>query len=397
MMRSRVSLSIIGFLFFVLLCSTGANIPISAGTIKYSQIGFFVFAFFNLRILNVIKDGQKVDKWVNISIIVLLVIAIGSLLYSVDRNRTLIQSLQLIINVLIFYSTIGFLSLRNNGSGLAPLLTFVFYVFIVLALFEYLGLIMPENDNLSNGLFGGRKAGLFMADSNWNSTYVFFLYYALYLYYKKGYIRKQSFSVIAIGMGLFCLLTLSRVILLAYFIHVVFSAFEILPRKWLLPLIILGYIILMSPIPRMILPERYTYDIYDDSSNPRYLDAIFLIDEVSVYGKERMGFGFGTLSYVNDDIRNSFRGNDFEYAGSINVLPVQLYFDFGLIGLGVLSFLLILLIAISKSWDKRFIIIASYVFCCFHMPGYMNFFWLFMGYFYYLFNLLDSKIDGCYI
>ncbi len=391
-MRSGYSISILVFVVFMVLCLSGSGIPVGGGFVKYSQVGFLIFCLFNPYILNCFSTTRIVDKWANISLLVLLFFCFFSLTYSVNSDKTLIQAIQLLLNVLIFYYVVGFLMVGHNALLMIPFLQFTFYIIVFLSFLEYLGIIVfPTSEYGGGGFLGGIKPGLFLHDSNWTSTYVFFLYFTLYLYHVKGYIQRKNMNFTVVLMVFYLLLTLSRVVILAFVIHFLFEYTRFLRKKWLIPFFIIGYLFVLSPIPRMFLPERYTNDIYDDSSNPRYLDSFFLVQEVKNYSRELSGFGFGTLSYVNDDIRFSGRGFDFEYNVSINVLPAQVYFDFGLLGLIVLGMLLIILFIRAGTWNRRFIIISSFVFCCFHMPGYMNFFWLFLGYFYYLFNLLNLK------
>jgi hypothetical protein len=251
-----------------------------------------------------------------------------------------------------------------------------------------LAFIIPSfrTDSLIGGLFGGIKPGMLFEESNWWCNYVFFVYYAIYLEYRNGDIKKRDLYPVIVGMIIVIMLTLSRILMLVFFTHFFFY-FQRRSKILLLTIVFLGIAVYNSPLPKMLLPERYTYDLYDTESNPRYIDSYFLINGVDKYGKEKFGFGMGTLAYMNDDLQWSGRSQNAEVGTSINVLPVQLYYDYGLVGLSFFTLLFILSLLRKSSEESKFIILTAVICCTFHMPGYMNFFWLFMGYFYFLINI----------
>ena len=384
---------IVAFWFFIFLlsCSTLYGFNIGIGTLKLSQIIFVVYCVFNIYLLNHIQDTFRlVGKFTNFVLLSIIVYGLISLTYSVDKKLTLNLLVQLTLDFSIFYIVILCFSLRPSfyQSVSKKLVTF-FCLFVLLTVLQYMfSLFMPsfKSDSLLGGWFGGIKPGMLFQESNWWCNYVFFVYYAIYLEYKNGDIKKKEFYYVLVGMIIVILLTLSRILMIVFFVHVFFYL-QRRSKMLLLLIVFLGISIYNSPLPKMLLPERYTYDLYDTESNPRYIDSYFLINGVDKYGKEKFGFGMGTLAYMNDDLQWSGRSQNAEVGTSINVLPVQLYYDLGIVGLAFFTLLFIVALFRKEQEESKFIIFTSVLCCTFHMPGYMNFFWLFMGYYYFLLNI----------
>lgn len=379
------------FFVFLLSCSTLFGYNIGIGTLKLSQIVFVAYCVFNLYLLKYIKDAFRlVGTYTNFVLISIIVYGLLSLTYSVDRRLTMNLLVQLVFDVAIFYIINLCFSLRPAFyRSISKKIIIFFWLFVALTVTQYfLAFIIPSfrSDSLVGGLFGGIKPGLFFQEGNWWCNYVFFVYYAIYLEFRNGDVSKKDFYHVVVGMIIVVMLTLSRILMVVFLIHFFFY-FQRRSKILLLVMILLGISVYYSPLPRMILPERYTYDLYDTESNPRYIDSYFLINGVDKYGKEKYGFGMGTLAYMNDDLQWSGRSQNAEVGTSINVLPIQIYYDYGIVGL--LFFTLIFVISLLRKGDEesKFIIFASVLCCTFHMPGYMNFFWLFMGYFYFLINI----------
>lgn len=379
------------FFVFLLSCSTLYGFNIGIGTLKLSQVIFVFYCVFNLYLLKYIKEAFRlVDKYTNFVLISIIVYGIITLTYTVDRRLTLNLLVQIILNVAIFYIVNLCFSLRQAFyRGVSKKIIIFFWLFVILTITQYiLAFITPSlrSDSLLGGLLGGIKPGMLFEESNWWCNYVFFVYYAIYLEYKNGDVSKREFYPILFGMVIVIMLTLSRILMVVFFIHVFFYL-QRRSKILLLTIVLLGIAVYYSPIPRMLLPERYTYDLYDTERNPRYIDSYFLINGVDKYGKEEFGFGMGTLAYMNDDLQWSGRSQNSEVGTSINVLPVQLYYDYGLVGLSFFTLLFFLSLLRKSSEESKFIIFTAVICCTFHMPGYMNFFWLFMGYYYFLLNI----------
>ena len=379
------------FFCFLLSCSTLFGYNIGIGTLKLSQIVFIVFYMFNLYLLVQVKNAYRfVGSFTNFVLFSIIFYGFISLSYSVDKRLTFNLLVQLILNVAIFYAIVLSFSLRPAlHKSVCRKMPAFFLLLVVLTVFHFiLSFFIPElrGENMIGGWFGGIKPGMFFNESNWWCNYLFFTYYAIYLEYKNGDIKKKQFYRVVAGMLLVLFLTLSRILLVVFFVHFFFF-FQRRSKILLLIIVLLGISIYNSPLPKMILPERYTYDLYDTESNPRYIDSYFLINGVSKYGKELYGFGMGTLAYLNDDLQWSGKAQDAEVGTSINVMPVQLYYDLGLVGLLFFSALFVLSLLRKGNEESKFIIFTAILCCTFHMPGYMNFFWLFMGYYYYLINI----------
>ena len=383
------------FLFALLIVSSSNLFAFDAGgyNVKWSQIVLIVYCIFNFFIIiRLFKRIRIVDRFTNFTLFSIIAYAIFSMSYTLDIRLTLKQLVQIVLNVLIFYAVVASLhyklSLYNN---MRKVTVCIFWLFVFFTIIHYfLGFIVPEFRTYSateGALFEGIKPSVFFLDSNWHCNYVFFLYFAIYLFYRKGDVSKKVMKEALWGMLIVSVLTLSRICLLVFIVHVFFYYYR-LNKFILLSLIIGAVLVYNSPIPKMILPERYTYDLYDSDRNPRLQDSAFLIEGVSLYQRETLGMGLGTLAIINK--YNRIRASEDEYSTSINVLPVQIYYDYGLMGLIFFSTIFLWGVLRTRNEDTRFILISSFIFCSFHMPGYMTFFWLFMGFFYYLLNIERS-------
>ncbi len=399
--RKLSFVSILLFAVFLLSCSTLQAIEVHGISIKISQMSFLSFLFFTPGVILGYKNINSVSTYTNNCILLALIVVAASYVVSVNKSLTLNQIIQLCINFLIFYTVIILFSafcIRKRVEN--RLLLTWFYLFVSLSFTHYLlAFFVPSLKTDSNGLFGGIKPALFMSgESNWNSNYIFFIYIAIYLKYKQRDYSDKTMHHAMLAMFFFLMLSLSRVVMALFLIHLVFYYKQYLRKRYVIPLLIIMLIIYNSPIPKKILPERYVYDLYDQGNNPRYYDSIFLIGEVSAYNKELTGFGLGTLDFVNDDVAFSGRGLNAEYKTSINVFPVQLYFDFGIMGLILFFLFFLLTLKRCKNQDSRYVIISAFICCCFHMPGYMNFFWFFLGYFYLIQHrkILFRRKSGMY-
>lgn len=389
-----LSVKVTSFWFFIFLlsCSTLLAFNIGVGSIKLSQIMFFVFIISSLSFVRFIKKTIRIiDRYTNFVLFSIIIVSAASLYYSVNRLLTINLLIQLFINLLIFYwINIGLIFKTRLYNNLKKIILFVFWLFVFLTILHYLmSFVLPilrTPSNSDGALFEGIKPSVFFGDSNWHCNYMFFIYYSIYLQYKNKDIKRRSLYAAIAGMLVVIVLTLSRIMLLVFFIHLLFY-FQHRSKKLLLSILFAGVFVYYSPLPSMILPERYTYDLYDTERNPRYIDSIFLIEEVEKYGKDFFGFGVGTLAYANDDIIWSGKSEDSQLGTTINVLPAQIYFDLGLVGLLFFTILFLISLFRKGNEESKFIIVTAVLCCTFHMPGYMNFFWLFMGYFYFLINI----------
>lgn len=395
---SPMTISSFWFLLFILSCSSLFGFNIGIGTLKLSQIVFFVYCFFSLYIFSHVRKAISIiDKYTAVVLLVILAYGLFSITYSVDRRLTANILVQLFLNIVIFYVVIiGFTIRPNFYKKFTNRLIIVFWLLFICTIIHYiLSFFIPSLRVLTDGaLMGGIKPSLFFGESNWHSNYMFFIYYAIYLQYRNEDVSQKSMRRVLIGMFVLLLFTLSRIMMVVFLIHYFFY-YHKRSKVWLIIIFTGLTLTYYSPLPKLVLPERYTYDLYDTDVNPRYLDSYFLINQVSKYNKEKVGFGMGTLAYSNDDIWLSSRANDFEYGTSINVMPVQIYYDFGIVGLSFFCLLFLFSLFRISSDESKFIIIAAIVLCCFHMPGYMNFFWLFLGYFYFLINIRPIQKRYC--
>ena len=384
------------FALLIVLSSNTYAFDVGGFKVKWSQVALIVYCVFNFFMIIRLFYGKTgiVDRFTNFALFSIIAYAIFSMSYTLDIGLTLKTLVLIIFNVLAFYVVVASLRYRallyNNMRKVTIML---FWLFVLLTTIHYfLGFYVPEFRtpmNTIGALFGGIKASVFFNESNWHCNYMFFLYFTIYLFYRKGYVKRKVMNRVVLGMFIVSMICLSRVCFLIFIVHFIFYYLGV-NKKLLVVFILGGVLFYYSPIPKMLLPERYTVDLYDHDVNIRYIDSSFLIEEVGKYKRTTIGMGLGTLAVVNK--YNRYRSADDEFSGTtINILPVQLYFDYGLLGLLFFSAIFLWGIIRTKNEDTRFILIASFIFCSFHMPGYMTFFWVFMGYFYYLLNVLPLR------
>lgn len=381
------------FLFAVIVASSFLQ-PIVVGSIKIkiAQISFIIFIIFNYNYIFKIPFAlNRVDVFTN-AILWLGILGFGlySFSYSVLPLKTFYASIQLLLNLFIFYTFMFFLcSNRINYIFLLSKLSVLLKWLTIGSVAHYLiAFITPTIfiQDIGAGFLGGGRSTLFFMDCNWFAVYAFFISILLYDAKENGAKKVMEQKYVALCMTIISIMTGSRIIMALFLLHYLLFYLKLFSNKRsiiLVFIVFLSYIFL--PIFLLYLPERFFYDITDLDQNPRFNDTTILIDEVNYYHRQLQGFGWSTVNFIS----NNYSWRDFD--GSINVLPAQIYFDFGQIGLYFYGILLAISFIWMKKWSNRFILFVIIVILCFHRCDTISFFWIFMAFFYYKQNYFGSS------
>lgn len=395
MRRSRY-LSFKLLLISALFYNTFFRISIGFGTLYISQITFIFFCIAHLSLLinKLTNTIKSIDDFTNI-VLIGAIMGYGclSLTYSYYPKGTINILITQFINILIFYVIICCLryqkGLSNDILSFAPKLQIVLSV---CALFEYLLSFVFRDyfiDDNTQGYLGGGRSAMFYGDANWFATFCFLLYLINYRFYALRKISKKKFKKVLISIVVIVFCTGSRIITLLFFIHWLLF-FKKLDKYKSVILIVFSLSVLILLFPHLIFPYLPSFmqkgDLIDPNLNPRYCDAINLISVMERFGVERFGFGWGSIGGLND-----YFPVQRDYGTTINVLPVQIYFDFGLVGCIVYSSLFLIFIFRCRNTYSLFIVVSMLVMCSFHMPGYQNGVWMLLGILYYIQNFINKE------
>lgn len=248
----------------------------------------------------------------------------------------------------------------------------------VLVFVQYAGAVvgaLPITDP-GSGIAGVGRPTLFFDDPNWIAFYLLMNYWLVLWFYKQGEFTKKTMT--GCNILIFCafMIIQSRLALSFFFITYFFHYMPAARRKAYalvvgVPLFVIVLLLGVSDI-ESILPRNMYYDLVDLSKNPRLNDFTNLITEIDYYKTYKLGFGWGSLPFIYDDYAS--RG----YKGAVNVLPLQIYFDFGYVGLIIFTFLFIISIPKYKDRYLRMVYVMFIVYNVFHLSVYKQFFWVYM-------------------
>jgi len=236
--------------------------------------------------------------------------------------------------------------------------------------------IIPSGD-AGYGIGGLGRPGAFFGDPNWFSEYVIVLFLMALYFYKDGRISHSKIMKLCCIISFDFILTESRVALIILVVTLYLFFFKPENRKVITITVIIPLFILILAIGgdvKSLLPSRFYYDLLDYQDNPRLNDINNLVTEITFYHRFQYGFGWGALPFIADTYywRN--------YQGSINVMPVQILFDFGFTGLTIFTIIFFITLRRYKNRLLRFAFFTLMFFNIFHMSGYMQFYWVLLAF-----------------
>jgi len=306
-----------------------------------------------------------------------------TLVYSFYPKGTQTMILGQICNIIIFFYCYGILAIYPSLYARLPNMIItgikiqsVFIVInFVLAVAGFISSVNANGDS-NTGLLGVARPGGFFNDPNWVSEFIVVLFFCALYFYKDGRIsHKQMMSLSIIVIGDF-VLTESRVALLFLLVTLYFFFFKrdnrnVITFTFIIPVFLLA--LALGGDIKSLLPSRFYYDILDYQNNPRLADINNLLTELTFHHRYQFGFGWGALPYIADTYywRN--------YSGSINVLPIQILFDFGYVGLTIFTIIFFVTLKRYKNPILRFAFFTLMFFNVFHMSAYKQFYWVLLA------------------
>ncbi|WP_128331188.1 O-antigen ligase family protein [Apibacter sp. HY039] len=231
------------------------------------------------------------------------------------------------------------------------------------------------------------RAAAFFIDPNWLCNWITILYLIYFLLVKNKIINSKKFKTVTCLLIAILLLTQSRV----GFLSVILGALVInygdrsLGKKIFYSIIALFILYVFFYFLLPYLPFNIYYDLVDLERNPRLHD--FYIVSENMENKEWFGHGLGTIGQLNDSY------NYLEWSNAINVLPVQIYYEFGIFGLVILLLNILLIIKYLYSNSLRIVFLFLLFYTIFHNPTYKQYYWVLLSIIVYIDIKFFNKIN----
>jgi len=356
-----------------------------------------LFKFFgNIKIIHLIiplaylslifsNSSFKISRKYYLYLLILLLY----MLFGVSRSPLFYSSFTLFIsvlfNVLIFIAVLEMLN-KTPNKRIINIIKVGLYIVIIIIFAETIGSIIGVYEPLKKGIEGwfllGRPSGFFK-DPGWVAMWIVPLGMFLLLLGKNYY--KTNVYIIYLSLILITIINQSRIgffFLILNYIVVKHKSVNYIKISiiGILIIVILGYLVIHFNIS-----DRLIKDIINLKNNQRVIVSSILVRELQIANKEMFGMGFGSLPYINKFY------NWINFSKTINVFPVQVYYDFGYIGLIFIIIMLIIAYNSLKLKYSKYIFLQLIFINFFHMAMYKQFFWVLLALLFFYDNKYCKK------
>ena len=373
-------------LFLFVVCLDSFVVSDSIGNIRLAHI------FGLLMFLQLIKDKVVVNKAFNGQFLILGslfgVTFIINLLQGQLYQSTFNLLFTSIFNLFLFYVLISSCNTLNKNTLISLLKEFIelqmLFSLIICCLqffFAFVGLYKMQGYGDFGFLLLGRPGGFFI-DPNWLCNWIVVLFLFYYSLIKAKLIANNRLKIVFCIILAILILAQSRVGIVSLSIGYYFIKNQEENTSKIINIAILFLILGSCAFYFLLpyLPPNLYYDLISKENNPRLHDLTIITDNLS-RNEIWFGKGWGSISSLN------IYYDYLNWSNAINILPGQIYFEFGIFGVLILVLNILLILRFLNSKTSKIIFAVMIFYAAFHNPTYKQYYWTLLA----LIVVLDLK------